>query len=158
MKKTVLSGFGFPAGLVAGVIGITVLVPVPFGYINLILLALFGCILYVTRTWHDRAFYLVCAGEPLVIGCGAVNLWAGLFIVWMLAGIVCPAMGIPVSASEKNFFLLFCCATFFITLIIQASNHVLIPLIILCAGTALILTLKAVRDYQLKKKYSGESI
>jgi len=154
--KTVLLGYGFHTALAAGVIGFAILAPV--GYINLILLVLFGSVLYLTRTWHDRAFYLVCAGEPLVIGCGAVNIWAGLFVVWMLAGIICPAMGIPVPGSEIKAFLLFCCATFFITLIIQLSNHVLLPLIILCAGTGLILTVKSVRDYQLKKQYSGDPV
>jgi hypothetical protein len=156
--KTKLAGYGFPATLAAGVIGIALLTPAPVGYINLFLLVLFGSVLYATRTWHDRAFYLVCAGEPLVIGCGAVNIWAGLFVVWMLAGIVCPAMGITVSVSEKIPFLLFCCATFFIAVIIQLSNHVLFPLILLCAGTGLIITVKAVRDYQLKKQYSGEPV
>lgn len=152
------SGYGFPAALVAVVIGVAALAPTPAGYFNLVLLVLFGIVLYVTRTWHDRAFYLVCAGEPLVIGCGAVSLWAGLFVVWMLAGIVCYAMGIPVSGSERKPFLLFGCATFFITLLLQVSNHVLIPLIILCAVTALILAAKVVRDYQLKKQYSGEPV
>lgn len=156
--KPELAEYGFPVTLIAGVIGIALLAPAPVGYINLVLLVLFGSVLYATRTWHDRAFYLVCAGEPLVIGCGAVNIWAGLFVVWMLAGIVCQAMGIPVSGSEKIFFLLFCCATFFITIIIRLSNHVLLPLILLCAGTGLIITVKAVRDYQLKKQYSGEPV
>ena len=43
------------------------------GLVCLLLALLPGVILYLTRTWPDRAFYLTCAGQPAVIACGSTN-------------------------------------------------------------------------------------
>ena len=37
---------------------------------------------------RERVFYILCAGQPLVIALSAVLVWAGLFAEWILAGIV----------------------------------------------------------------------
>jgi len=143
------------AGLAAGVAGITILIGSPASYINFILLLLFFITLVLTRSWHDRGFYLVCCGEILVIACGILNLWAGLFVVCMLVGIVCEVQQLLESRQDLSTFALFCGVSLGITLLVQLSNHVLLPLIILGGVTALILIIQSIRSYQFRKHVTG---
>ena len=91
---------GFFLLLVAGVLLFTFAAPPASPYIGPLLLFLTGIVVYATRTWKDRVFYLLCAGQPLVIALSAVLIWAGLFAVWMLAGIVLADLGMLASASD----------------------------------------------------------
>jgi hypothetical protein len=141
--------------LAAGVIGVTAWSGSQVWYLNLILLCLFVGIFYAIRNWHDRAFYLVCAGEPLIVACGAINLWAGVFVVWMVAGIVCNAMGLLEFLMGIKSFVLFCGIAAIVAILIQVSNHVLLPLLILTAGTGAILAVQAVRDHQFTKQFGA---
>ena len=153
--KPLLPDYLFFIALAAGVTGITLLAGSPVWYLNVILLTLLLGIMVITRTWHDRGFYLVCGGEPLVVACSTINLWAGLFTVCMLAGIVYGALGLCESRQDLRPFVLFCGSSFFIVLVIQLSNHVLLPLLILGSITAIILAIQSVRAYQFRKLYSG---
>jgi len=150
-----LPEYPFFIALAAGVTVITLLSGSPAGYLNFLLLLLLSGILVITRTWHDRGFYLACSGEPLVIACGIMNLWAGLFAVCMLAGIVCGALGLVESRKDLIPFTLFCGSSFLVALLIQVSNHVLLPLLILGSMTAIILAIQSVRTYQFRKHYTG---
>lgn len=150
-----LPEYPFFIALAAGVTGITLLSGSPVGYLNFMLLLLLFGILVITRTWHDRGFYLVCSGEPLVVACSIMNLWAGLFTVCMLAGIVGGALGLLKSRQNLRPFALFCGSSFLVALLIQVSNHVLLPLLILGSMTAIILAIQSVRTYQFRKHYTG---
>ena len=141
--------------LAAGVIGITAWSGSPVWYLNLIFLCLFGGIFSAIRSWHDRVFYLVCAGEPLIVACGATNLWAGVFVVWMVAGIVCNAMGMLEFSGGIKSFILFCGIAAIVAILIQVSNHVLLPLLILTAGTGAILAVQVIRDHQFRKQFGA---
>jgi hypothetical protein len=120
-----------------------------------LLLALFGALLFLTRTWRDRGFYCVCGGEPLVVACGAVNIWGGLFVVWMLAGIVMEALGMWKGQRDIRAFAAFCCITLVVAVMIQLANHVLLPLIILGTATVMFVAVQAVSGYRLKKHCAG---
>lgn len=141
--------------LAAGVTGITFFMGVTAWFINFILLSLFLGVLVITRTWHDRGFYLVCSGEALVISCSIMNLWAGLLAACMVAGIVCEALGLLESYQDLRPFALFCGVSFILTLLILVSNHVLLPLVILGSMTSLILVIQSVRSYQFRKHLTG---
>ena len=152
-----LRNYLFLGVLAAGVIGVTIWSGSPIWYLNLILLCLFGGISYAIRSWHDRAFYLVCCGEPLIVACGAINLWAGLFVVWMVVGIVCNTMGMLEFSGGIKSFVLFCGVAAIVAILMQISNHVLLPLLILTAGTGAILAVLMVRDYQFRKQFGASS-
>jgi len=141
--------------LAAGITGITIVLAPPTWYLNFMLLILSGGILVITHTWHDRGFYLVCGSEPLVVTCSIMNLWAGLFTVCMLAGILCVSLGLLKSRQDIRLFGLFCASSFLISLLIQVSNHVLLPLLVLSSSTAIILAIQSVRTYQFRKHYTG---
>ena len=141
--------------LVVGVIGITAWSGSPVWYLNLILLCLFGGIFSAIRNWHDRVFYLVCAGEPLIVACSATNLWAGVVVVWMVAGIVCNTMGMLEFSGGIKSFVLFCGVAAIVAALVQVSNHVVFPLLILAAGTVAILAAQAIRDHQFKKLFGA---
>jgi hypothetical protein len=147
--------YGFFAGMVAGVLILSVLVPTQYWYINLILITLFGITLYYTAPRNDRIFYLVCAGELLVVAAGVTMLWAGLFMVWMLAGVVCGVQGLLVSRTDYYTLILFWGCTILIASVIQVSNHVILPLLLFGLGTGLILGIRMMRNYQFRKHYSG---
>ena len=142
--------------LAVGVLGISIpVIGTPEGYLSLALLLLLCGVLGITRTWKDRGFYLVCGGEPLVVICSITNLWAGVFSVCMLAGIVCRAWGLHESHRDLIPFVLFCCGTGIIALIITLSNHVLPALLAIGSITAVILTIQSVRSYQFRKQCTG---
>lgn len=139
----------------AGVTGITLLQASPVWYINFLLLLLLSGVLFLTRTWPDRGFYLACSGEPLVVACSITNLWAGLFVVCMVAGMVCLASRLLESRKDIGVFALFCGGSFLIALVIQWSNHVLPALLVFSTISAVILFVLSVRTYQFRNYYSG---
>jgi hypothetical protein len=141
--------------MIAGALGTAAISPSLAGYLGLLLLVPVGGVLYATRTWPDRGFYLLCSGQPLVIACGTVTIWAGLFCAWMLAGMVQGAWGALDSYGDFRVFLLFCAVTFPVAAIIQLSNHVLLPLLVLVTVTGLVLFIQLVRRYQFRKQYTG---
>ena len=142
--------------LVAGILIATLLSGSPTGYISILLLFLVFGIMVITRTWRgDRIFYIVCAGEPLVIACSIMNIWAGLFAVCMLAGMVSGELRLLESPKDIRFFALFCASSFLIALLIQVSNHVLLPLLIIGGIAAIVLGGQTLRMHQFRKHYSG---
>ncbi|MCX6688214.1 MAG: hypothetical protein NTZ39_00720 [Methanoregula sp.] len=145
----------FLAVLAAVVIGVTAWSGSPVWYLNIIFLCLFGGVFYAAGSWHDRAFYLVCAGEPLIVACGIMNIWAGLFAMWMVAGLVCNAMGMLEFSHELKIFVLFCGVTVPLAILIHVSNHVVLPLLILAAGTGAIFAVETIRDHQFRKQYGA---
>ena len=147
--------YPFFIALAIGVTGISLLLGSPAWYLNIALLLLVCGILVITRTWHDRGFFLVCGGEPLVVACGIMNLWVGLFSACMLAGIVYGALGLLESRKDILSFALFCGGAFFVALLIQVSNHVPLVLLIIGGVTAIILAIQSVRTYQFRKQYTG---
>jgi hypothetical protein len=145
----------FLAVLGVGILAVTVAIASPFWYASPLLYLLLCGVLYATRTWHDRALYLLCAGQLLIIGSGAVNLWSGLFAVWMLAGIVLGILGLLGSQPELRTYLLFCLFALVIAAGIEVSNHVLLPLLVLGSAAILFVAAVTIRDYRLKKQYTG---
>ncbi|MDD5141923.1 hypothetical protein [Methanoregula sp.] len=141
--------------LALGIIGITAYLRPDTWYPAPALLLLFLGVYTLTRSWPDRGFYIVCSGALLIAGTGAINIWAGLFTAWMTAGTVCSSHGLLREKPDLPYFLGFCGVTFAVALLIEFSNHVLLPLSILTAGCVIVLLVQSVRVYQFKKHYSG---
>jgi len=155
MNLPVRNDHGFFLLLVAGVLIFTLVARPPSWYLYLLLLVVFGIVLHATRTWKDRIFYILCAGQPLVIALSAVLVWAGLFAVWMLAGIVLAALGMLASADDWRTYAAFCGAALVIAAGIDASGHVLLPLLIIGGLTAVFAMVCTVREYRFRKQYTG---
>lgn len=154
--RTIPPESGFFMLLVAGVIALLLpFFPSLYWFSCLLLALLPGVILYLTRRWPDRAFYLICAGQPAVIACGSTNIWAGLFVEMMLAGMVAGTMGFLSSREDYQYLLLFYGLLFLLALLVQLSNHVFILLPALGAGLALLAGILAIRNYQFRKECSG---
>ena len=141
--------------LAAGVLIFTLAAQPPSWYLYLLLLALPGIVLYATRSWKDRMFYILCAGLPLVIALAAVQIWAGLFAVWMLGAIVLAALGRLEPGDDLLAYAAFCGATLVIAAGIDASGHVLLPLLIIGGLTAVFVLVFTVRGYRFRKQYAG---
>lgn len=144
--------FGILAG---GIIVLSLFLGSPFWYINLLLLVLLLCIMLGTHTWHDRGFYLLCGGVPVVIASSSMNLWAGVFAACTLAGMIAIVFGIGESTQDLKNYAVFCGSSLLVALIIQISNHAVVPLIAFAGVTALILAVYSVRRYQFHKHLSG---
>ncbi|AGB02476.1 hypothetical protein [Methanoregula formicica] len=153
--NTFLPEFRFLVPLAAGIIAITAYVRPEIWYPAPALLLAFLGIYAVSRSWPDRGFYLVCSGVLLITAAGAMNLWAGLFTVWMVAGTVCSSHGILKNTPDFHSFLCFCGITTAVALLVKFSNHVVLPLSVLTAGFLIVLLVQSVRIYQFKKQYSG---
>jgi 4-amino-4-deoxy-L-arabinose transferase-like glycosyltransferase len=141
--------------MAAGVLLFTVLDSSTYWYLNLLFLLISGFVLYQTRTWPDRAFYCVCAGEPLVVATGVMNLWAGLFVTCMLAGITCGTLRLLTLKKDYLYLVLFWGCVTIVTGIIQASNHVIFPLVLFGIGIVLFIVIQMIRNYQFRKQYTG---
>lgn len=155
MNLPVRKDDGFFLLLAAGVLIFTGAAQPPSWYLYLLLLALPGIVLYVTRTWKDRVFYILCAGQPLVIALSAVQVWAGLFAVWMLAGTVLAALGMLEPGDDLLTYSAFCGTTLVIAAGIDASGHVLLPLLTIGGLTAVFTMVFTVREYRFRKQYIG---
>jgi hypothetical protein len=154
--RTVPQEAGFFLLLVTGVVVFTLpSFPSSYGFACILLALLAGGIQYQTRTWPDRAFYLTCAGQPAVIACGSTNIWAGLFVELMLAGMVAGTLGLLSSREDLRYLLLFSGLTVMLALVIALSNHIFILLPALGAGLALLAGIAAIRGYQFRKEYTG---
>jgi len=143
----------FLAVLAVTVIGVTVWTGSLVWYLSLILLCLFAGVLYATRRWHERGFFLICAGVPLMVACGAMSTWAGLVAGWMVAGCACNAMSLLARPRERWLFGVFCTATLPVALIVYFSNHVVVPIIILAVVTGAIVAVQQIRDHQWRKRF-----
>nr|WP_321352375.1 hypothetical protein [uncultured Methanoregula sp.] len=141
--------------LALGVFCTTLVLGSQIWYLNGILAAILLLVLLFTRTRPDRGFYIVCSGVPLAIVCGLLNLWAGLFVLCVLAGIVSTVLGLFASEKDKRQFGIFLGAAVLITLLIQFSNHVPGPLLVLGIAIGAILLVHSVRMYQFRKQYTG---
>jgi hypothetical protein len=147
--------YGFFLLMVAGILTFTVAASPASWYLYPPLLVLVGIVLYRTRTWKDRALYILCAGQPLVIASGTALVWAGLFVVWTLAGIVLSSLGMLGSGRDWRSYAGFCGATLVIAAGIDASNHVLLPLVILGGLITLFSAVQTIREYRFRKQYTG---
>jgi hypothetical protein len=154
MNRTYLKP-GFFLLMAVGALGAAVASHSSAGYLCVLLLIPPAGILFAAPTWHGRIFYLTCTGELLVIACGTITIWSGLFTAWMLTGVVLEEAGMLEGNEDFRAYLLFCCVMLVLAAVIQLSNHVLIPLLLLAAGTGLVLIFEDVRTYQLKKTYTG---
>ena len=150
-----LPEYRFILPLVAVIIGAVLLLQPATAYLDFIILLIFISVFALTRTWHDRGFYLVCSSVPLMIGAGMMNIWAGMMVIWMVAGTICTSLGILASREDMMHFLGFCGCVLLVTLLIDVSNHVLLPLLVLAGGVAVVLLIQSVRAYQFRKYYSG---
>jgi len=157
MNLPVRNDHGFFLLLAAGVLTFTVAAFPPSWYLYPLLLVLPGIVLHATRTWKDRVFYIICAGLPLVIAVSAVLVWAGVFVVWMLAGIVLAALGMLASVDDQRTYAAFCGVTLVIAAGIDASGHVLLPLLIIGGLTTVFAMVYTVREYRFRKHYTGAS-
>ncbi|MGA2122679.1 MAG: hypothetical protein ABSG49_11680 [Methanoregula sp.] len=144
--------------MAAVVILVTAIHPTASWYLTLFLLALYVSVYWLTRTWHDRAFYLVCFGALLVVTCGAASIWEELIVAWMVGGSSAIAMGMTVSRNDLPALLALGSCTLAVALMIYLSNHVLLPLFVLSALTAGIAAVLAIRDYQFRKQCSGARV
>ncbi len=147
--------YGFFLLMAAGILIFTVTASPSSWYLYPPLLVLLGIVLHVTRAWKDRVFYILCSGQPLVIALSAALVWAGLFLVWTLAGIVLASLGMLESGRDWQSYAAFCGATLVIAAGIEASNHVLLPLVIIGGLTVLFAAVQTIREYQFRKRYTG---
>jgi hypothetical protein len=145
----------FYIALFFGVSGISFLFASPLWYLNILLTILLGGVLFVSQNHPYRAFYGVCASQPLIIACGLTDIWAGLFVVWMVAGITAGALDLLVSRQDLSWLLVFYGSTLVLAVVVQLSNHV-VPLVVLVgAGLGLALAVLTLRDHQFRKLYAG---
>ena len=125
------------------------------GYLSILLTAVFVTVYWLTRSWRDRIFYLICTGALLVTICGVLSIWEALVISWMIAGIIAALMDISVSERDLPIVLAGLAVTFAVTLMIELANHVLFPLIVLCGISGILFMVMVIRDYRFRKQYYG---
>jgi len=154
--RTIPPESGFFLLLVTGVVLFTLpSFPSPYGLICLILAVIPGATLFLARQWPDRAFYLICAGQPAVIACGSTNIWAGLFVGGMLAGMVAGTLRLLSSQEDYRYLFLFYGLALVLALIVQVSSHVFFLCVAAGAGLALLAGIMTIRGYQFRKEYTG---
>jgi hypothetical protein len=141
--------------MAAVVILATAIFPSPSWYLTLVLLGVFILVSWRTRAWPDRVFYLTCSGILLVVACSAASTGEGLVVAWLLAGVIATVMGMIWSKKDIPAVLMFGSSTLAVALMIQLANHVLLPLLILGAATALVVAALAIRDYRFRKEHTG---
>lgn len=142
--------------LALGVIVLTLpFFPTLYWFVCLVPVAFAGMVLFLARQWPDRAFYLVCAGQPAILACGSTNFLAGLYVAMMLAGMVAGTMGLLRSREDALYLLLFWSLLLVIALPVWLSSHVFTLLLAQGAGLALLAGILAIRGHQFRKEFTG---
>jgi hypothetical protein len=141
--------------MAAGALAAALTAPSPIAYLCLLPLLPFGAILFRGRSWHGRVFYLVCSGELLVIACGVLSLWAGLFAAWMLAGVVLAELQMLEGRADLLKYFLLCLLMLVPAAVVLVANHTLEPILVFAAGLAAVLFLQGVRSYRMRKEFGA---
>lgn len=147
--------YRFILALAAGITGYTIIWPSTAAYLGILFLLVLGAVQVLSRTWPDRAFFLLVAGQPVVVACGMANLGAGLYAACLTAGLVSAAMGILDSRADYLALAAFFCFSVLVAVLVFLANHVPLPLLVLCIAVAAFILIQSVRNYQFKKHYTG---
>jgi hypothetical protein len=131
------------------------LFPSVYWSVCLMLTVMPGLVLYIARRLPDRAFYLICAGQPAAIACGSTTLWAGLVVELMLAGMVAGTMGLLLSREDYLYLFLFAGLATLLSLLARFAGHVFLITVALGAVLLLVAGAMAVRGYRFRKQYLG---
>jgi len=126
-------------------------------YLYAVLFLLFLGVFYVGRAWPDRVFYLGCAGTLLVIAIGAVNLWAGMLMTWLVTGLILGSLGMLVTVPNLKRYLAYLAVTGVLAAGTEFSNHAAIPLVVLIAAAAVGILAMAFRDFRFRREYAGDA-
>lgn len=147
---------GFFLLLVTGVLALSFRsFPAGTGVLCTFLALLPGIVLFLVRTWPDRAFYLTAAGQPAVIACGITGAGAGLFAALMLAGMVAGTLGFGATREDLQDLLLLAGLLILLALAVRLTSHVLLLLLVLGAGLGLLAGVLAIREYRFIREYSA---
>jgi hypothetical protein len=131
------------------------LIPGPAGYLAILIVGIFAAVYWRTRVSSDRLFYLAGTGTLLVAACGAVSIWEGLAIAWLVSGTIAAAQGIMLSRGDLPAAAGAILATLAMALLIAWSDHVLLPLALLSGITGIVVIVMAIRSYRFRKQYAG---
>ena len=141
--------------LAIAVIAYSIASPSLIGYAVMVLAVTFASCLFLTGNRPDRGFFLAGSGVILVAASGLMNAWFGLAISWVIALIVMSGTGVLESREDLRLFGYFCAVTFALAGIIDLSNHVTIPILIIGGIFAACLAVMEIQQYRMRKHYSG---
>ena len=125
-------------------------------YVYFPLLGLHGGVFYLTRERPDRIFYLACTGILLAIAVGSVNIWGGMVLAWLLAGMILGSFAAHENVLESRSFFLYMTAVFLIAVMAEFFVNAFIPLVILCLLTAGSIIFLLFRNFRLRREYTGD--
>jgi len=136
-----------------GIVTVLTTISPPPWFILIIIVAVFFMGRIFTISAEESSVIQLLAGIPLVLTLAATYLWAGVIAQ-------CGIFGLVLFGEETtpayNPYLLFLPLVFiiFITgLIINASNHMLLPVLIVAGGALGFTGLMGIMNYRLKKAY-----
>jgi hypothetical protein len=144
-------------GIMAGVVILGSLFrPSLAGYLAIVFFGVFFLVFWLTRNQPGRVFYLAVTGTLLTAVCAAASTGEGLVIAWLGGGLIAGVMGARLSRHDIPALLAGGIFTVALAALIEWSNHVLLPIVIMGGIAGCFLAVMAVRDYRFRKQYTGE--
>ena len=116
----------------------------------------FVVVMVLTYRTPDRQFYLLAAGQPLVVTIGITDLFAGILVQFLLIVLFFAEDLSPRRAKGRVSFLVVPAGTVAFSLVCMGMSHVLIPFLALLALTAAGAVGIGMQNRLLKRKYSRE--
>jgi|GEM_PF-4457616 len=118
----------------------------------------FAVAMVLTYRTPDREFYLLAAGQPLVVTVGITDLFAGILIQLLLIVLLFAKDLSPRGARGRVSLLFVPAGTVAFSLVCMGMSHVLIPFLALLAITAAGAVGIGMQNRLLKRRYSREGV
>jgi len=116
----------------------------------------FVVVMVLTYRTPDRQFYLLAAGQPLVVTVGITDLLAGILIQFLLIMLLFAEDLSQRGALGRVSLLIVPAGTVAFSLVFMGMSHVFIPFLALLGITAAVAAVIGMQNRLLKRRYSRE--
>jgi hypothetical protein len=125
-------------------------------YLRLIAAAVFVLAAFVKQGSGDNRILILAAGEVLVIAVALSYFWTGFIVQCAVIGAVLADGMVPAGSGNRTLFVLYCIAALTGAIILDRSNQVLLPFLLLTAIiAAATVTFVGVQEMRERRMYAG---
>ena len=107
-----------------------------YWYLTLITAAVFVLAAFIRQGSDDTRILILASGEILVIAVAEASFWTGFIVQCAVIGAVLMEEKVPADTRDLTLFAIFCIAALLGAIILDRSNQVLLPFLLVTAMVA----------------------
>lgn len=125
-------------------------------YFTVIITAIFVILAFTKGTSEDNEILILASGELLVIAVATTSFWLGYIVQCAIIGAVMLDGKVPADTQDLKIFAFLCLAALICAIIIDRSNHMLLPFLTVTAIiTGITITILGVQEMRDRRAYAG---